>query len=803
MLCRLMIIACTGCLVVLWAFDESASAAEPVLLSPARIETVGRKPVTLEGDGVPDYLSAATIYNRDKKPGEDPVTFGRTEFKVLSAGIVFIQAGFKSDGNASGGWKPEARTAEQLQADGWKLIGPCGWSKDDQLFARFCKAGEVLKIRTKKYAGPSPILAARPVAASLLGLPDPNAPAAAVAQDELVKLPSKEARTRDETAWLSLLQAGEYAELEQVIAGLRERQDRYRSGNSRALHFYQVLGSLPPTELVTDQAYLKHFGRLEAWLAAEPKSSAVRIALAVGWLEYGWFARGSGYADTVSDADAQRLNDRAEKANGYLDEVEKLSSPLDCGYYRARISVAIGLGNKPKMEWSRAGLKLDPLCREVVYSMSRALLPRWFGEPGELEGFAAEAAKWTQTVAGDLHFSTVAIVAWDSYREDMFAAHPLEWSRVLQGFRDRERIFPHAVEHRDVLAAMAVLAGDYATAREQFQRVGNNFEQSVWRTQAKFDDWKLHVAEDLQEGQQHHLVIAHEAAIVAMNLSPDGKTVVTTDLQGKLRIHELDTGKRRFALALDGTEPATVTISGKVSLLASALNGEPGIYLMNLVNGNSAILEQGRKLTKHIAFSPDGESLAAVDETGKMTLFKLSDGSILHDITPPMERSVSQLVYSPDGGRLATGSDAGQVQIHSTIDGKLLEEWSTGTARVLTIAWSQDGKRLAVADRESRVFVFDLPGHQQRAAWTAPHPFAETLDFSPDGNLLAIGLCGRQYNGRLDLPLRVWKFDTETEPQPLPGHKLGVRRVSFSANGKQLVSASYDWTVRVWNIPAE
>jgi WD40 repeat protein len=68
-----------------------------------------------------------------------------------------------------------------------------------------------------------------------------------------------------------------------------------------------------------------------------------------------------------------------------------------------------------------------------------------------------------------------------------------------------------------------------------------------------------------------------------------------------------------------------------------------------------------------------------------------------------------------------------------------------------------------------------------------------TLDFSPDGNLLA--------SGSNDNTILLWSIETH-EPigQPLIGHTGKVREVKFSPNGKILASTSDDGTIRLWDV---
>ena len=147
---------------------------------------------------------------------------------------------------------------------------------------------------------------------------------------------------------------------------------------------------------------------------------------------------------------------------------------------------------------------------------------------------------------------------------------------------------------------------------------------------------------------------------------------------------------------------------------------------------------------------------------------------------------------------MVTGGMDGQVAIHDTLPA-FQQRRPPQPIRVRLsftvvnqVAVSPDGTRLAAA-YNGGLYVLDgitgnklltLKGHRGRQT--------ASVAFSPDGQRLASG-------GGDDKTIKVWDTTTGRETLTLRGHMDYVSYVAFSADGKRLVSASDDGTVKIWD----
>ena len=163
---------------------------------------------------------------------------------------------------------------------------------------------------------------------------------------------------------------------------------------------------------------------------------------------------------------------------------------------------------------------------------------------------------------------------------------------------------------------------------------------------------------------------------------------------------------------------------------------------------------------------------------------------------------INDIKYSPDGKRLAVASSIG-VWIYDAQTGEVINLITSTDRRVggapdpqvspiNSISFSPDGQLLAIGTQGNNIRIWDVKlGRYRHTHWVSG---LQSLSFSPDGNILASG----------GTEILLW--DPETGKRIPHQHfsiaLTGFSRINsvvFSPDGQTLASADDDQTVHLWN----
>jgi WD40 repeat protein/tetratricopeptide (TPR) repeat protein len=193
-----------------------------------------------------------------------------------------------------------------------------------------------------------------------------------------------------------------------------------------------------------------------------------------------------------------------------------------------------------------------------------------------------------------------------------------------------------------------------------------------------------------------------------------------------------------------------------------------------------------------ITYSPDGRKMASGSDDGKIVVWDIDSDKPVQVLNAHVDR-VNGLAFSrPDGKLLASASSDGSVRLWDVSTGKQVRTLYGHAGGVQALAFGRDERQLATAGADNRVVVWNA--QESRVLYSLRTERLFDLDFSVDGSLLAVA-DGDQ--------VQIWDTATRGRRSTLTGHTNSVIRVRFSRDQRQVATASYDGTVRVWRLPRD
>lgn len=335
---------------------------------------------------------------------------------------------------------------------------------------------------------------------------------------------------------------------------------------------------------------------------------------------------------------------------------------------------------------------------------------------------------------------------------------------------------------------------------------------------------------DIATGQELFTLTGHTSSAIDIAYSPDGKRLVTSSDDSTARVWDAATGRELLTLSghtarlqyavfsPDGTQIATASDDN----LAKIWDSSTGKELFTLAGHNGGV--------PSVAFSPDGKILATGGDDGQTKLWEVASGQELLNLTghtgsvyiggfsqdgmrlftfgldgtmkvwdlSPGREALTLLktgyfaAYSPDGTTLASGGD-GQLKIWNATSGEELFSLPIKSI-IMRVAFSPDGKFLAVASQGGIAEVWDLVAKQKLFTITVADPehWVTNIAYSPDGKRLATACT--------DGFAKVWDAATGQELRTLPAHTEEVWGIAFNPNGTRLAAGGRNGIVKVWDL---
>jgi RNA polymerase sigma factor (sigma-70 family) len=304
---------------------------------------------------------------------------------------------------------------------------------------------------------------------------------------------------------------------------------------------------------------------------------------------------------------------------------------------------------------------------------------------------------------------------------------------------------------------------------------------------------------DVASGKaDEHPATGHRGPVWCADVSPDGQLIVSGGLDGTVRLWDLASARELETYRPDWQTPRGLSYVSAVAFVlggrvVAAAGGDGIIHLRDRQKGTRTRwpAHQGKVIA--LARCPGGNRLVSTGEDWAVYLWDAATGEKVRTYRGA-NGEVRSLAVSADGERLAGVAADGTVHLWELATGKSLGTAAGKGSGLALAAFSPADGLLAATGLETGLHLWrpasgaSLPPPR----WPPEDGKASALAFAPDGTLALAEGNGIIHLGRPEGTEEVAHF---------VGHQTRINALVFTPDGKSLVSASYDGTILIWDVP--
>lgn len=357
------------------------------------------------------------------------------------------------------------------------------------------------------------------------------------------------------------------------------------------------------------------------------------------------------------------------------------------------------------------------------------------------------------------------------------------------------------------LVPQALLANNYGRVLDLIDRQRPKASStSFLKTEPErdFRQWEWRYYWNQARSQAAFAFPRQSNSVVQLSLSPDNRYLATRDRRGAVKLWDWPGRTEIASLRSERAGDGPFAFSRKSDRIIVASSEGPQRNVLQVWSlPDLKILRQTavRLRVQALAVSTADDQLIFLGDDGQIGTWDLSSDApnVPEDAGefPPRRPRISLGCISPDAKWVAM-SQGDRIRVTDVMTGREALNVIAFDRGNACLAFSPDGRILAVSpsftEVETSIKLFDVSAGKELGELVGHASWIPGLSFSPDGK--------RLISAGADQTIRVWDLTARRELAVLRGHRSEVNCAHVAADGLTLMSGCKDGSLFGWNVQA-